>query len=486
MTPLRGPKGHWLTGNLPEFRADRLAFFTRCARDYGDVVSFRLLGRPVLLLNHPDLVEQVLVTNSKHFVKHFGLRLYKPILGNGLVTSEGDFWRRQRKLSAPAFQGARLPAYADAMVDGTEEMLRGWSAEASARGDGAPFVRDVNADMMRLTLQIACKTLFGSDACPDPDAVGRAMEEGLEGIAARFRLTVPLPSWLPTPSNLRLRRSMKTLHAVVADLIASRRAGDRSHGDDLLSILLSARDENGSPMTAAQLLDEVLTLLLAGHETTALALSYSLYLLAANPAVQEALRAELARVLGGRPPRYADRADLRHTRKVVNESMRLDPPADFLGREAVADCTVGGIPVKRGTNLFVSQWVLHRDGRYFPDPLKFDPDRWTESFEAALPRFAYFPFGGGPRFCIGQTFATAEAALVLATVCQRFRFAPDPTFRLELHPGITLRPKAGVRVVVRPWSDEKGDVVRPGAGRATSPSSTGVSTDQLSTSVGGV
>ena len=444
----RGPKPRLFFGHLAEFRADRLEFFTRCAREYGDVVSLRLLGRPVILLNRPDLIEQVLVTHHKQFVKHFGLRLYKPILGNGLVTSEGDFWRRQRKLSAPAFQASRMPGYAKAMVECAERTCDVWDrTDTNANGAAGP-ARDVNADMMRLTLEIACKTLFGAAACPDPGVVGRAMEDGLEGIAARFRAAIPLPSWLPTRANLRLRRSMRTLHDVVDGMIAARAAGDGAGGDDLLSMLLAARDEDGSAMTPAQLLDEVLTLFLAGHETTALALSYSLYLLAHHPAAQAALRAELASVLCGRPPAFADLPRLSYTRNVVNESMRLYPPADFLGREAVEDCTVAGIAVKKGTNLFMSQWVMHRDGRYFPDPLKFDPSRWTPEFEKSLPRFAYFPFGGGPRYCIGQTFATAEAILVLATLCAGFRFAPDPSFRLELNPGITLRPRVGVRVVV--------------------------------------
>lgn len=465
----RGPKGRFFTGNLDEFRSDRLAFFTRCAREYGDVVPMRLLGRPVLLLNRPDLVEQVLVTRSRHFVKHFGLKLYNPVLGNGLVTSEGDFWRRQRKLSAPAFQASRLPAYARAMVDCADRLAAEWGADDPGRTRGAARVRDVHTDMMRVTLQIACKTLFGADVCPNPDVVGRAMEDGLEGIAARFRRTVPLPSWLPTPANLRLRRSMKALHAVVADIIAGRRAamaraddGGKGDGDDLLSMLLSARDEDGTAMTSTQLLDEVLTLLLAGHETTALALSYALFLLAAHPDVQATLAQELSDVAGGRLPDYADLPRLPYLRNVVTESMRLYPPADLLGREAIEDCNVGGIPVRRGTNLFVSQWVMHRDGRYFPDPLKFDPDRWTETFERSLPRFVYFPFGAGPRYCIGQTFAIAEAALVLAVLCQRFTFEPDPTFTLELHPGITLRPRAGVRVAVRVRS--AGQVYDPPAG----------------------
>jgi cytochrome P450 len=448
MVMSRGPRARFLFGHLAEFRAGRLDFFTRCARDYGDVVPLNLLGKRVILLNHPDLIEQVLVTHAKNFVKHFGLRLYMPILGNGLVTSEGDFWRRQRKLSAPAFQGSRMPGYARAMVESTRRMCGTWADSPGPSGSGGGGVRDVNADMMRLTLEIACKTLFGADACPDPDVVGRAMEDGLEGIAARFRHMIPLPTWLPTRANFRLRRSLRSLHAVVAGMIESRGADGKDH-DDLLSMLLSARDEDGSAMTRAQLLDEVLTLFLAGHETTALALSYALYLLAGHPDAQAALRAELNDVLGGREPTFADLPRLTCTRNVVNESMRLYPPADFLGREALEDCDIGGIPVRRGTNLFMSQWVMHRDPRYFPDPLKFDPTRWTAAFEKSLPRFAYFPFGGGPRYCIGQQFATAEAALVLATICREFSFEPDPTFRLELNPGITLRPQAGVRVKVR-------------------------------------
>ena len=463
----RGPRGHFLFGHLAPFRRDRLEFMTRCARDYGDIVPLRLLGHPVILLSRPDLIEQVLVHHTKHFIKHAGLRLYKPILGNGLVTSEGDFWRRQRKLSAPAFQGSRMPAYAKEMVESAERMCVQW--ESDLRRDGA-HPRDVNVDMMRLTLEIACRTLFGADACPDPEVVGRAMEDGLEGIAARFRAAVPLPSWLPTRANLRLGRSMRALHAVVQGMIDARAAAaDQSAGDDLLSMLLAARDEDGSAMTPAQLLDEVLTLFLAGHETTALALSYSLYLLAGHPEAQSELRDELSRVLTGRLPDYADLPKLPYTRNVVTESMRLYPPADFLGREAVEDCTVAGIPVKKGTNLFMSQWVMHRDGRFFPDPLKFDPGRWTPEFERSLPRFAYFPFGGGPRYCIGQTFAAVEAALVLATVCQRFSFAPDSTFRLELNPGITLRPRAGVRVVV---SAEAADDARTGAAERATPSPT--------------
>jgi cytochrome P450 len=273
----------------------------------------------------------------------------------------------------------------------------------------------------------------------------------MEAIADRLNWMVPLPAWFPTPTNLKLRRSVGALDEVVAAIIARRRAAEPSGGggNDLLSTLLAALDdEDGSGMTDRQLLDEVRTILLAGHETTALALTYALHLLATHPDAQAKLHAELSAVLGERAPAFADLPRLPYARNVVTEAMRLYPPADFLGREATADCTVAGIPVRKGTNLFFSQWVMHRDPRYFPDPETFDPDRWTPAFERSLPRFAYFPFGGGPRYCVGQQFATTEAVLVLAAACQRFRFAPKPGFRLELWPNITLRPRHGLPLVV--------------------------------------
>jgi len=440
-----GPKGRPFIGHLTAFRADRLGFFAHCARTYGDVVPLRLLHRRLLLVSHPDLIEEVLITKAANFIKHFGLRIYKPILGNGLVTSEGDFWRRQRKLSAPAFHPGRLAGYAASMTSDAQRMIKGWESN-----EGGEQIRDVHADLMRLTLEIACTTLFGTDATPDPTAIGRSMHDGLKAIAVRFSRPFPIPEWVPVPWNVRLRKALRPLNAAVSGMIARRRsAGDGANGNDLLSILLAARDEEGSAMSDAQLLEEVRTIFLAGHETTALALSYSLYLLAAHRDPQEKLRVELNAVLAGRVPAHDDVPRLAYARKIVIEAMRLYPPADVLGREAVADCTIGDFPVKKGTSLFMSQWVMHHDPRFFKNPETFDPDRWTEQFEKALPRFAYFPFGGGPRFCIGQAFAVTEAILVLATICQRFSFAPAPGFKLELWPSITLRPRNGVRLVVK-------------------------------------
>jgi cytochrome P450 len=356
-----------------------------------------------------------------------------------LVTAEGDRWRRQRKLSAPAFQAARIASYSQAMIALTQRTLDTWN--------GNP-IRDVHADMAKLTMEIACTTLFGAEGCPDPRLVAGALNDAQEALAKRWKRIIPVPNWLPTPANRMFRRALMQIDRIVDEIVARKRATPNRDGSDLLSSLLSAQDEDGSAFTNEQLVDEVRTIFLAGHETTALALTYTLHLLAENPSAQETLQRELDSVLGGKPPVYADLERLNYARNIVTESMRLYPPADFLGREAIADCTIGGIPVPKGTNLFMSQWVMHHDERYFREPWKFDPDRWTPQFEKSLPRFVYFPFGAGPRYCIGQTFATAEAVLALATICQRFAFAPDPSFKLELWPGITLRPRNGLRLKV--------------------------------------
>jgi cytochrome P450 len=328
------------------------------------------------------------------------------------------------------------------MVATTLEMLEGWPKEQ---------VRDVHADMGELTLEIACKTLFGTAATPDARVVGAALIDAMEILGRRLRSVVPIPEWVPTPAHRRLRRSINTLEGIVLKIIAEGRRSGQADSTDLLSILLRARDDDGSSMTDRQLLDEVRTLFIAGHETTALALTYSLYLLATHPQVQTNLQEELKCVLEGRPPAYGDLARLRQTRNIITEALRLYPPADVIGREAISDCTIGSVKVRKGMNMFMSPWVMHRDSRYFQEPDRFNPGRWSDEFERALPRFAYFPFGGGPRFCIGQSFALAEAALTLATICQRFRFSPADDQPLKLWPAITLRPRNGVRLVVQAY-----------------------------------
>jgi cytochrome P450 len=431
-----GPRGHFLSGNLPEMRRDVLGFYLRCAREYGDCASLRFGLRRIFLLSHPDLIDQVL--HSRNFTKHFALRMNRLLLGDGLLTSDGDHWLRQRRLIQPPFLRDRIASYAPDMVALTLRHLDGWR-------DGE--VRDVHAEMRRLTLAIAAKALFGADVTGEAEAVGQALQDAMGTFNRRLFRVFRIPERVPTPGNLRIRRAIGRLDAVLYGIIGRRRAegGDR----DLISILLAARDEGGGRMTDRQLRDEAMTLFLAGHETTALALAWGWYALSQHPEVVEELSAELRRVLDGRPPTVADLPRLRYTEMVVQEVMRLYPPAHVIGRQAIGPCTVSGYPVGAGATLLMSQWVVHRDGRFFDDPERFHPARWADGLAQRLPRCAYFPFGGGPRVCIGNTFAMMELVLVLAAIAQRFRFTlvgppirPRPQFTLQPERPITLKLEA--------------------------------------------
>jgi cytochrome P450 len=433
-----GPKGRLIDGHLREFMDDRLDFLARCAREYGDVCAIRLGPRRCVLVNHPDLIEQVLVTDSKNYVKHFGARLYRPLLGNGLVLSEGDFWLRQRRLAQPAFSRQRIAGYGAAMVALTERHLANWAPGQT---------RDVHEEMVSVTGAIALKTLFDLDDAGDRAAFDEAHHGILAAIQRRLARPVPLPDWLPTPANLRVRRAERHLHGVIDGFIRQGRAR-KEPGNDLLSMLLHAQDEDGSRMTNEQLRDEAMTLYLAGHETTALTLSWSWFLLAQHPEVEEKLAAEWRAVLGGRSPTSADVSHLPYTDHVITEAMRLLPPVYLIGREATVPVDLGGFRHPKGTTVFLSQWVTHRDGRFFEEPEKFRPERWADGLAKRLPKYAYFPFGGGPRVCIGNTFAQLEAPLLLATIGQRYRFTIDRSHPVTLWPAITLRPKDGIRAAL--------------------------------------
>jgi cytochrome P450 len=434
-----GPKGTLIGGNLGQFMTRRLDFFLDVARQYGDLVSFRFGPRRLFLASHPDLIEQVLVTDAKHYVKHFGARLYKPVLGNGLVTSEGDFWLRQRKLSQPAFLKNRVLSYAPVMADLTVRMLAGWQPGKEV---------DVHFEFSTLTSAIALKTLFDLDDPGDREAFTDALREAFTLMSNRFRSLVRVPVWVPTPANRRLGRAITHLNRVVDGFVAQGRARPEP-GDDLLSRLVAARDEQGERMTDRQLRDEAMTLYLAGHETTALTLTWSWYLLARHPQAEERLVGEWESVLGGRVPTADDLAKLPYTEAVIAEAMRVYPPVYLIGREATRDLELGGFRVRKGYTVFMSQWVSHRDPRYFPDPEAFRPERWLDGLAARLPKYAYYPFGGGPRVCIGNTFALMEAAVILAAVGQRYRFTVASDGPPELNPQITLLPKGGIPAVLR-------------------------------------
>lgn len=437
-----GPKGHLLVGNLLGYARDPLGFMARCSRDYGDVVRLRMAGLPLYLLGHPDHAEYVLVKHNRNFVKSRYFRRELSFLGQGLLTGEGELWRRQRRLAQPAFHRRRVGAYGEAMVSHAERMLATWR-------DGE--VRDVHREMRHLTLGIVADVLFGADR-EKADEVAEILEwldehtnqleEQGSAMVARFFL-----GNLPTPANLRFRKGIGRLDEVIYGLIDERRASGEDTGD-LLSMLLRFRDEADVPMGDRQLRDEVLTLLLAGHETTALALSWTWYLLSKHPEVEARLLEELQEVLGDRAPTVADLSRLSYAEMVIKESMRLYPPAWGISRETIDECEIGGCRVPAGTQVLIVLWAMHRDPRYFQNPEAFDPARWEGGLAKWLPKYAYLPFGAGPRVCIGNAFAMTEAVLLLATIAKGFRLEMVPERRVVPQPTTTLRPREGIRMLL--------------------------------------
>ncbi len=433
-----GPKGRFLIGTLPKISRDWLTFLEQCAKQYGDVFYFRFLNIPICYLVRPEHIESVLVTQYHNFIKSKDYRAMRRIFGNGLLVSEGEFWRRQRRLAQPAFHRECIAAYSRLMVSYAERMLGAWRDGETA---------DVHQEMMKLTLDIVGKALFDADVGGDSRDVGAALNVAMEQFLTRVNTAFLIPEILPTPGNLRFQKAMRRLDQIVYRIIQARRESGQV-GGDLLSMLLAAQDEDGSHMTDRQLRDETMTLFLAGHETTANALSWTWYLLAQHPETEAKLVAELSGLLGGRAPTLDDLGRLPYTERVLKESLRLYPPAWGIGREAVDEFEIGGYRLPAGTNVFLCQWLVHRDPRYWDDPERFNPDRWTPEFEKQLPRFAYFPFGGGPRTCIGASFATMEATVLLATIAQRFKLTLVPGHPVELFPSITLHPKHGIKVVL--------------------------------------
>lgn len=427
-------------GNAFEPRGDPIGYFTKCIREYGDIVFLRFLGVPMCLLNRPDCIESVLVTQHNNFEKSKDYRALRRVLGNGLLTSEGEFWRRQRKLVQPAFHQERIAAYTEVMVAYTERMLASWK-------DGQGL--DVHEAMMRLTLDIVAKTLFDTDVSREAEDVGAALQFLMGKFMRQAAFAFLLPASIPIPTTRRLRRAVGQLDKVIYEIIRRRRASGTMSGD-LLSVLLQAQDDEGLGMTDRQLHDEIMTLFLAGHETTANALSWTWLLLGQHPEVEEKLVEELQRVLGGRAPTASALPRLTYTEMVLREAMRLYPPVWVIGRRALAPFRMGNYELPAETNVVMSQLITHRDAKYFPEPERFDPDRWrpNDPRNLSLPRFAYFPFGGGPRVCIGAGFSMMEAVLLLATIAQKFKLTLVPGQSIEKLPSVTLRPKSGIRVVL--------------------------------------
>jgi len=437
LSPLReapSPPARFPDGHLRAFARDPLAFLTDAAR-LGPVTRLRFARQRACLVSDPQVVEDLLVTRQRDFIKARSVRVHRALLGNGLFTNEGESWLRQRRLAQPAFNRERVPAYAGIMTETAARVLDGWS-------DGE--TRDVHADMKRLTAVVAARALFGADVEGDGPDLAASLESVMRLHEERRGLARLVPERVPIPAHVRYRAAVRRLRTIVEGFIARRRAGD-GHSEDLLSMLLLAHDDEGRGMDERQLRDEVLTLFVGAYDTPALALTWLIHLVSTHPAVAAGLEAEVDHALGGDPPGPDDVPYLRYVGMAVNEAMRVYPPAWMLAREAARDTSLGGYAVPAGTMVMVSQWVLHRDARFFERADAFVPERWSNGLEKRLPKYAYFPFGAGPRVCIGASLAMMQTVIVLAMILQRFRLQPlDEPVRPR--PALTLRPDGGLRV----------------------------------------
>lgn len=437
--PARVNVGVPVLGNLLAFAGDRLWLLQQMAAAPSGICEAVMIKQPAVFVSSPELAHEVLVTQADAFLKGTTYELLRPMVGKGLLTSERELHKKQRRLIAPSFAARRVASYADAMAALTERAQRGWA-------DGARI--DIADEMMKLTLAVVSKTLLDADTSADSQRVSDAVSHLVRDV--NQRMTVPMPPlrW-PTPGNQRTRAALQALDDIIYRIIAERRRDGTDHGD-LLSMLLEAREEGGGGgMDDQQLRDEVMTIFLAGHETTATGLSWSFYLLARHPEVYARLREQAQSVLGGRAPTFADLPKLGYAMQVFKEALRMYPPAYAIGRYATRDITLGGVHVAAGTDVVVNTVGMHHDARLFPDPERFDPERFEPSAEKLLPRGAYLPFGGGTRVCVGNHFALMEGQIILADLAQRVELSLESAAPVEPDPMVTLRPHGQVPMIVR-------------------------------------
>lgn len=417
---------------------------------YGDISHFKFGGQHVYFLNHPDYIKDVLVTYNSNFIKSRGLQVAKKVLGDGLLTSEGNIHQSQRQVIQPAFNQNQLRVYADIMIEYTLRKCNSWKDDNTL---------DVHKEFTQLTLAILCKALFGFDIEPEVEEIGKHVTTLVEYFNRARLPLAEIISKLPLPSNRGFRRAKEQLEAIIYRIIYDHKCtsivnGTSSHAPgnqqaDLISLLLAnnnivsvGRNHN---LPNSYLRDNIMTIFLAGHETVANALTWTFYLLSQNNREEHKLHEEVDSVLGqGVSLTAADIPRLGYAKKVLAESLRLYPPAWALGRQAIQECKIGGYTIPTGSTVLISQYITHRDSRFFPEPKRFNPDRWTNKTNADLPRFSYFPFGGGPRSCIGEPFAWMEAILLLSTICYQWKMYHDPNHKVELKPLVTLRPKYGM------------------------------------------
>ncbi len=432
-----GPKGYPMVGIIPKIGDDLLGYFVKMMLTYGAVVRLDLGTKSFYLVTHPKGIRRILQDNNRNYIK--GYDQAKPLIGEGLVSSEGEFWRRQRRLMQPAFHRSRTAGFAEVMVETATEVMNQWHTFATR---GEPL--DISKEMIRITQQVIARTMFSTDVGEKTDMLLQAFDVGLEYLNQRMFNPIPFLDRLPTPTNLRFRRALATLDELIYALIEERRRSDRVP-DDLLSMLLEAKDdESGQGMSDRQLRDELVTVFFAGHETTASTLSWSAFLLAKHPEDSRRVRAEVDAVLQGRRPTIEDYPKLVYTRRVIDESLRIYPPAWMFARQAIDEDEICGIHIPAGASILLSPYATHRHPEFWVGPENFDPDRFSPDRSLSRPRMAYFPFGGGPRLCIGREFALVEATLILAVMMQSYTMRLLPDYDVKAQPIATLRPRPGV------------------------------------------
>jgi cytochrome P450 len=439
-----GPSVLFLLKSLPTIKGNLPGFLTSLTRQYGDVVRISFLNQEGYLLNHPAAVKHILQSHHLHYSKDvYALTFLKALLGEGLLTSEGASWLRQRRLMQPAFHRKRLSALSTVMTDATCTMLESWQGIAQ-RGE----VLDISQEMMRLTLRNVGLALLSRDLSNEMDRLGQAFA-AYRTLLMQYLYTPFPPLGVPTPRNRRLQATIRELDTIIEGILAERRKQNIDTGD-LLSILLQTRDEEtGEGMTDRQVRDEVMTLLLAGHETTATALTWTWYLLSQHPLIEDRLHAELDQVLSGQPPSVEHLPRLPYTRMILEETLRLYPPTFSLSRRALVDDEIGGYALPAKSTILLCPYTTHRHPAFWEDPDEFKPERFLPERAAGRPHFAYFPFGGGPRQCIGNQFALMEAQLILATVAQRYRLRLAPQHRVEAEVVLTIRPRHGLPMTLQ-------------------------------------
>ena len=448
-TPLKTPSswpGHWLMGVIPEYARDRLGLFTKAAAEQGDIVRMRFGLYDTYLVNHPDYIQHVLQTNHRNYRRQkFFQDIVAVILGQGLLTADGDDWLRRRRLMQPMFHRRQVAKLGQMMTAATERAIAHWCTLPP----GEPI--DLHQVMHHLTLDIVGRTLFSIDLTAEAEMLAQSVAVSIAYINYRLSNFVCAPLFVPTARNRKLKRALKNMdHFVFAMIEARRQRGEQK--DDLLGTLLMARDaDTSASLSDRELRDELVTMIAAGHETTALALSWTFYLLAQHPEVEAQLVTEIETVLAGRLPTFEDLSQLRYTRMVLEESMRLYPPSwSLVGRDAIVEDEIGGYRIPANATVFILPYLIHRDPRFWCNPDTFDPERFSPQRSEGRHRFAYLPFGSGPRKCIGAEFAMTEAQLVLITILQMYRLTLKPGYMVQPDPIFTLQVKEGLPMVITP------------------------------------